>query len=107
MKLENLLDVLERWQGSSVSVRVVAGNDELVTVFSGRLGARSDEKAPALFWPIEGGPAPAREEPGIYIHPEIYEGGLLHPGDFVAEYRQAGVKVNLRRIAAATPAAPT
>jgi hypothetical protein len=97
VNLDELLEVLERWQGSSVSVRVVAGEDELVAVFSGRLGARSDEKAPALFWPIEGDPAPPREEPGIYVHPELYEGTRVHAGDFVAEYRQAGVTINLRR----------
>jgi hypothetical protein len=97
VNLDELLHVLERWQGSSVSVRVLAGEDELVAVFSGRLGTLSDEKTPALFWPIEGGPAPAREEPGLYVHPELYEGGRLHVGDFVAEYRQRGVTVNLRR----------
>jgi hypothetical protein len=95
--VEELLEVLERWQGSSVSVRIVAGGDELGAAVSARLGTRSDEKAPALFWPIEGGPAPAREEPGVYVHPELYEGARLHAGDFVAEYRQAGVTVNLRR----------
>jgi hypothetical protein len=95
--LDELLEVLERWEGSRVSVRVVARYDELVAVFSGRLGARSDEKAPALFWPIEGGNSPAAEEPGIYLHPELYEGARIHAGDFVAEYRQGGVTVNVRR----------
>jgi hypothetical protein len=95
--LDELLEVLERWQGSQVSVRVVARYDELLAVFSGRLGVRSDDKAPALFWPIDGGSAPPAEEPGIYLHPDLYEGARVHEGDFVAEYRQAGVSVNLRR----------
>ncbi|HEU0317229.1 MAG TPA: hypothetical protein VFR49_07865 [Solirubrobacteraceae bacterium] len=80
-----------------MSVRVVVRYDELVAVYSGRLGARSEEKPPALFWPIESDDGPPAEEPGIYLHPGIYEGASVHAGDFVAEYRQAGVTVNVRR----------
>jgi hypothetical protein len=38
------------------------------------------------------------ERPGIYLHPDSYQGARIHTGEFVVEYRQAGVTVNVRRI---------
>jgi hypothetical protein len=81
-----------------VAVRVIAADDELVAAFSGRLQERSAEKHPAFFWPIEEADPPRAEKVGIYLHPELYEGSRIHEGDFVVEYRQAGVTVNLRRL---------
>lgn len=95
-----LLEALEGWQDARVMVRLVARNDELVAVFSGRLGARSGEKGQSLFWPVEpDGTAPAPfEKPGIYAHPELLSDVSIHIGEFVVEFAQAGLTVNLRRL---------
>ena len=93
-----LLDILDRWVGSRVAVRVVASSDHLVAVFSGRLGERSPEKHPAFFWPIESTEHPKAERLGVYLHPDLYEDARIHEGDFVAEFTQAGVTVNMRRL---------
>jgi hypothetical protein len=98
-----LLEALGRWHGSQVVVRVVAlAEDELIAIFTGRLQPRSDEKHPALFWPLESPDAPKTERPGIYLHPSSYEGGRIHEGDFVVEFVQAGVKTNIRRFGKST-----
>jgi hypothetical protein len=82
-----------------VAVRVVAGaTDELVAAFAGRLRARSDEKHPALFWPVESLESPAAERLGIYLHPGSYESAQVHEGEFVVEFEQAGVTTNVRRL---------
>lgn len=98
--MQELLELLERWHGAWVSVRIIVAPDELVAVFTGRLGARSDAKHPALFWPLDASGPHTVEQPGIYLHPELYEGAEIHPGEFVAEYRQSGATVNLRRLEA-------
>ena len=96
---QKLLELLDRWEGCDVAVRVIVeATDQLVAVFSGRLQAVSDEKHPALFWPLATADAPKDERPGIYLHPDSYEGARVHPGELVAEYRQAGVTVNIRRL---------
>ena len=95
---QELGEILDRWEGVEVAVRVVTGADDLLAVFCGRLGPRSEEKHPALFWPVE---VPAQSEhaerPGIYLHPERFEEAVLHEGGFVLELRQGGVTLNLRR----------
>ena len=95
-----LLEALESWQNTLVAVRVVSANDELVAVFSGRLGIRSREKGSSLFWPIElDGPASdPLETPGIYAHPELLTDVGVHVGEFVVEFTQARVTVNIRRL---------
>jgi hypothetical protein len=94
-----LLAVLGRWGGSQVAIRLVAtASDELIAVFTGRLKESSSEKHPALFWPVES-PEPANaERPGIYLHPDHYEGARVHEGEFVVEFEQAGVITNVRRL---------
>jgi hypothetical protein len=98
-----LAEVLEGWQGNQVAVRLVAHADELVAVFAGTLGARSPEKHPPWFWPVEpdGRTHPTLERRGIYVHPELLGDVRLHVGGFVVDYAQAGVTVNLRRLDAA------
>lgn len=100
-----LLEALERWQNARVAVRVVAQSDELVAVFSGRLGNRSSEKGRALFWPVESnGAAPATlERPGIYAHPELLSDVTTHVGGFIVEFTQAAVTVNVRRLDPSSP----
>jgi hypothetical protein len=94
-----LLAVLGRWKGSPVVVRVVAtASNELVAVFRGRLQDRSREKHPALFWPVEAENPLEAERLGIYLHPDSYEGGRVHEGEFVVEFEQAGVTTNIRRL---------
>ena len=92
-----LVELISRWAGAAVSVRVVATeSDELIGIFTGRLQAQSDEKHPALFWPLESGSS-SLEQPGIYVHPDSYSGHRLHEGGFVLEFDQAGVTTNIRR----------
>ena len=98
--LREIVELLDRWNGSWVSVRIVVSPDTLVAVLCGRLGARSNAKHPALFWPLELPGPRTVERPGIYLHPELYEGAEIHTGEFVAEYRQSGAAVNLRRLEA-------
>jgi hypothetical protein len=96
---QELITVLERWEGSVVAVRVIAtGTDELVAVLTGHLRERSDEKHPALFWPVEPPEVPESERPGVYLHPDSYEAGRVHEGTSVVEFEQAGVTINIRRI---------
>jgi hypothetical protein len=96
----DVIDALERWHSARVAVRVVAANDELIAVFTGRLGARSREKGSSLFWPIEseGAASGTLERPGIYAHPELLTDVRVHVGEFVVEFTQAGVTVNIRRL---------
>jgi hypothetical protein len=91
-------EILDRWVGLEIAVRVVTGADDLLAVFCGRLDRQSEEKHPALFWPVEvpGQPEHA-ERPGIYLHPQRFEEAVLHEGGFVLELRQGGVTLNLRR----------
>jgi hypothetical protein len=93
-----LVEILDAWKGSRVVVRIVTREDELVAVFRGCLQARSHEKHPALYWPVESADAPEAERPGIYLHPGSYEGARIHEGNFVVEYVQASVTVNVRRL---------
>jgi hypothetical protein len=95
---EQLAALLDRWEGQPVAVRVVAPGHELLAVFRGRLGRRSTEKRPSLFWPLAcAGAPPGAEEPGIYLHPGLVEEAAEHPGD-VVEWRQASVTLSVRRL---------
>jgi hypothetical protein len=96
---EQLVAALDEWVGSKVAVRIVTDSDDLVAVFRGQLGERSDEKHPALFWPVvlEGQPVHL-EKPGLYLHPDRFEDAAVHEGGWVLELRQGGVIVNLRRL---------
>jgi hypothetical protein len=96
---QELRDALRAWESELVAVRVVAATDDLVAVFCGTLGARSDEKSPSIFWPVEvqsGGTS--IERPGIYAHPPALEDVRVHVGGSVVEFLQAGVSVNVRRL---------
>jgi len=93
---------LDEWVGARVSVRITTGEPEqLIAVLSGRLGRRSDEKAPALFWPLDEADAPAAERPGIYVHPQTFDGARIHEGNFVVEFQHLSVTTNVRRLPAA------
>jgi hypothetical protein len=79
----------------------VSGNDDLIAICCGELCERSDEKRPALFWPVaHGSPGQAEhaERPGVYLHPESFESASLHAGAWVVELRQDGVTLNIRRL---------
>jgi hypothetical protein len=91
---------LDGWRGRPVAVRVVGKSGDLLAVFSGELGARSDEKHPALFWPIapSGPTMPSLERPGIYLHPELVERANAHEGEWVLEVVQGGATLNIRRL---------
>ena len=93
-----LIAVLDRWSGGPVAVRVVGPEHQLLAVFRGRLGRRSDDKHPSLFWPLEDPVEIAgAEQSGLYLHRPLLEEASIHPGDSVVEWRQAGVTLNVRR----------
>jgi hypothetical protein len=98
---DELIAALDRWTGQVVAVRVVSARDELIAISCGELCERSDEKRPALFWPLAhhppGHPEHA-EKPGVYLHPESFESASLHTGATVVELRQDGVTLNIRRL---------
>ena len=80
-----------------MAVRIAAPDDELVAVFAGRLGTRSESKHPSRFWPIEAGvDIETVEQPGLYLHGGLVEDAVLHTGDSVVEWRQDAAMVNLR-----------
>jgi hypothetical protein len=96
---ERFVAALDRWAGQRVSVRVVTRGDDLLAVFAGRLVPRSDDKQPALFWPVVEAAGGAQfEQPGIYLHPERFESAAVHTGKWVLELRQADVTLNIRRL---------
>ena len=94
-----LVALLEGWRGHEVAVRVVDANDEIVAVFRGRLGGRTDARHPSVFWPLgDSPPSVTDEQSGIYVHGGLVATALLHTGDWVVEWRQSGVTVNVRRL---------
>lgn len=96
---DEFVAVLDQWVGHLVAVRVVTDSDELLAVFCGALSERSDEKHPALFWPLTNpGQVDHPERPGLYLHPEHFQTAALHMGATVVELRQDGVTLNLRRL---------
>ena len=96
---QRIVELLDSWEGAQVSVRITTGlSDQLIAVFSGRLNARSGEKHPALFWPVEQPHPPQAERPGIYLHSDAFDAGLIHPGSFVVELRHGTVTTNVRRL---------
>ena len=95
-----LTAVLDGWVSNAVTVRILTASDDLLAVFAGTLRSRADELHPPLFWPVDARDGPRRtvERRGIYIHPELLTEMRLHPGEFVVEYVQDGVTVNVRRL---------
>ena len=87
-----LLDVLDRWRDNHVAVRVVASTDELVAVFSGKLGSRSAAKGSSLFWPVELTPAttPELELPGMDAHRNFCRTSGSMPVDSSSSSRRPG-----------------
>jgi hypothetical protein len=96
---EQLGALLDQWVDSDVTIRVVSKDDDLIAVFQGRLGARTDAKQPALFWPLRVQDLSHQiEQSGIYLHPEHLHEALAREGGFVVELRQAEVTLNVRRL---------
>ena len=96
---QRIVELLDGWEDSQIVVRITSGlPDQLLAVFSGRLRRRTDEKHPALFWPVENADPPQAERPGIYLHPETFDDGRIHPGNFVVELRHGATTTNVRRL---------
>ena len=96
---QQVADLLDEWVNSELMIRVVSQSDDLVAVFRGTLGARTEGKPPALFWPLHAsGESDDFEQPGIYLHPERFRAAMAREGAFVIELRQAGVTLNIRRL---------
>ena len=99
-----------------MAVRVVERSDPemLLAVFQGNLGALSDAKHPALFWPVclPGGKEPANtqdpdihferdrdhvEDVGFYLRRDRFQGGVGRAGCTVLAIIQGPVLINIRR----------
>ena len=50
---QQLAALLDQWVDSEVTIRVVSEGDDLIAVFRGRLNVRTEDKQPALFWPLQ------------------------------------------------------
>jgi hypothetical protein len=98
LTLEQFVEVADSWTGHLVAVRVVGPSHSLIAVFCGELGPCSDEKRPALFWPLNPAPESHFEKPGVYLHPDTFEGAGIHVDKSVLELRQDGATLNLRRL---------
>jgi hypothetical protein len=85
MTCNEFVGALDRWAGQSVAIRLTAEGPVLLAVFHGVLRERSDEKRPALFWPLvhaePGEHADHREDPGVYLHPDEVEAAAVHVGE--------------------------
>jgi hypothetical protein len=76
---------LDALAGRRISVRIVLARDPetLVAVFHGRLGTAGHDKAPSLFWPLDGAQPGDIEQPGVYLsetdfdYAERRAGGIL------------------------------
>jgi hypothetical protein len=98
LTLDQFVEAADSWTGHLVAARVVGANDKLIAVFCGELRPRSDEKRPALFWPLRLAPESHFEKPGLYLHPDQFEGAAVHVDKTVLELRQDGVTLNIRRL---------
>jgi hypothetical protein len=94
---DEVVHALDRWAGQQVAVRIVTESKDLVAVWCGQLGRRSNEKRPALFWPLLPASSHA-EKPGVYLHDEQLVDAALHVGGAILELRQQGVTLNIRRL---------
>jgi hypothetical protein len=98
LTLDEFAEAADRWTGQLVAARVIDADANLIAVFCGELGARSDEKCPALFWPFLVVPESRFEKPGLYLHPGRFEGAAIHVNKTILELRQDGVTLNIRRV---------
>ena len=99
LTLAELIAALDGWNGCAVAVRIVTRPDDLVAVFEGRLGRRTDAKHASTWWPLESSRETAgAEQPGVYLHGNLVEDPALRKGGWVVQWRQADTVVNIRRI---------
>jgi hypothetical protein len=101
LTLDQFVEAADGWTGRLVAARIVTPDDDLIAVFRGELGPRSDEKHPALFWPLILPPSPGgnrAEKPGLYLHPDRFDEAAIHMDKGVLELQQGGVTLNLRRL---------
>src|SRR6476619_6500090 len=79
LSFEQVCDRLSGLEGRRVHVRVVERSDPeiLMATFDGDLGVRSDEKHPAVFWPVHALQRPEHgEQPGFYLRADRFEGAV-------------------------------
>jgi len=109
---EQVHQALRALKGSRVAVRVIERGDpeRLLTAFIGTLGAESEAKAPALFWPVsvdaDATPdcdahfqrdADHLEAVGFYLRLNRFEGAVGRAGCTVLAIIQGPVLINVRR----------
>lgn len=109
---EQVHQALRALKGSLVVVRVIERGDPelLLSVFRGTLGALSEAKAPALFWPVSLDPAATPdsdvhfqrdgdhlEAVGFYLRSDRFEGAVGRAECTVLAIIQGPVLINIRR----------
>ncbi len=109
---EQVHQALRALKGSRVAVRVIERGDPemLLGAFIGTLGALSDAKAPALFWPVSLDCAGAAdsdvrfqrngdhvEDVGFYLRRDRFQGAVGRAGCTVLAIIQGPVLINIRR----------
>jgi hypothetical protein len=109
---EQVHQALRALKGSRVAVRVIERGDPemLLSAFIGTLGALSEAKAPALFWPVSLDLATAAnsdvhfqrdgdhvEDVGFYLRRDRFQGAVGRAGCTVLAIIQGPVLINIRR----------
>lgn len=109
---EQVHQALRALKGSRVAVRVIERGDPemLLSAFIGTLGALSESKAPALFWPVSLDLATAAasdvhfqrdgdhvEDVGFYLRRDRFQGAVGRAGCTVLAIIQGPVLINIRR----------
>jgi hypothetical protein len=109
---EQVHQALRALNGSRVAVRVIerADPEMLLSAFIGTLGALSEAKAPALFWPVslDSSATPDSdvqfqrdgdhvEDIGFYLRRDRFQGAVGRAGCTVLAIIQGPVLINIRR----------
>jgi hypothetical protein len=94
-------DAVAALEGARVIVGVVEGSapESLLAAADGALGPLSRAKHPALFSPLDQSERDeaSREEPGLYLRRDHFEGAVARAGGSVLVISQGPVLLNIRR----------
>jgi hypothetical protein len=110
---EQACDAVAALEGARVIVRVVEGSapESLLAAADGALGPLSRANHPALFWPLDQSEhdGARRDEPGLYLRRDHFEGAVARARGSVLVISQGPVLINIRRLepASTTAARPT
>lgn len=110
---EQACDAVAALEGARVIVRVVEGStpETVLAAADGALGPLSRAKHPVFFWSLDQSEhdGASRQEPGLYLRRDHFEGAVARAGGSVLVISQGPVLINIRRLepASTTAARPT